>query len=164
MIIPNNVSGINFSEHQGLKDLIGEEWNTLKEIIDNLPKCSKDQYLYRSLFPIAFKIDSIGAKDFLNNYADPYLVIKRLLNTSGINPSTSYYSGKGSCLADLNQSLLFSLYLKLERLDEDKALAMARLVYNMYTLGATEFINSLFDLVANDYNLDECRYNRCNIS
>lgn len=165
LIIPNDITSVDLSEEKGLKDLTGEEWNILYETIKSNPgNFSRGQDFYNGLLPLAFQIDSNGARDFLNNYLDPNIFIKRIMYTSGLTPDASYYSGRGTLLSDVNQFTLFSIYQKLDTLDENKSLAMAELAYNMDTLGATEFITSLFNLVKADYDLSKINVVKSNIS
>lgn len=164
IIKPYDLVIIDLTEEKGIKDLTGEEWDMLyKAIINSNDYHKKGQYFYRSFFPLAFQINSAGAKDFLNNYANPYDVIKRIVYTSGLNARPDYYLGRGTNLGDLNEKMLFSIFLKLERLDIDKSLAMAKLAYNMPTLGATEFLNSLYRLATNDYDLEKSGWTDNNI-
>lgn len=165
VIVPYNVTNVDLSGKRGIKDLTGEEWNTLYEIITSNPQVfGRTQDYYNGLFPLALQIDSEGARDFINNYMDQIKVIKRIMRTSGLTPDPSYYSGRGTRLSDLTHLTLFAIFLKLEKLDENKGYAMAQLAYNMKTLGATEFITSLYSLVKADYDIERINVTRSNIS
>ena len=112
-------------------------------------------YAGYKIIGLAFKLDSKGANEFLNEKVDPHLVIERILGTSGLNPRPEYYSGRGANCGDMNGKHLIAIYQKLMKLDENKAIKMIEMTMNMPTLGATEFIESIFNLARNNYDLDK---------
>lgn len=162
--VPSIYEEIKLDE-KSLADLTGSELNSLIEALRNSPNNrSYNDCFYRYLFPLAFYLDSPGAQEFLDCYADSFEVIKRIIYTSGLSAQASYYSGRGTNLGDLNEEHLFAIYRKLDKINSDKSLAMATLAYNMPTLGATEFLNSLYQLAKNDYVLDQSKIRISNVS
>lgn len=112
----------------------------------------------------ATHLDSPSAKNFLNKRINPIILLARIISTSGLNPRPEYYSGRGTNLGDLNSNHILSIYKKLKNLDEQKALNMLKLTFNMPTLGATEFLQSLYNLACNKYKFDESIISDNNIS
>jgi len=113
---------------------------------------------------LALKLNSEGARNFLMNRVDPMTLIERIVLTSGLNDRAEYYSGRGALMCDFNGEHLISIYNKLAKLDSHKALNMAKMALNMPTLGATEFLESLYNLAQNDYKLDETTISTNNVS
>ena len=71
--------------------------------------------------------------------------------TSGLNPRASYYSGRGVMYCDLNPDNLTAIFSKLLKIDTKFALNFVKMVLDMKTLGATEFINSFTSLGINNF-------------
>lgn len=138
-----------------LTDLTGKEIALIyHELLKNDVEGMLDYYSTQVL-ALTFFLDSKGATDFLNKEVSPLVVIKRIIATSGLCNSPEFYSGRGACISDLSGSQLVAIFNKLEKLDDKKALAMLKMTMKAPTLGATEFIHSLFRLAMNEYNLDE---------
>jgi len=113
---------------------------------------------------LSFELDSKGAIEFLNNRVDAYTVIRRIITTSGLSDRPEYYSGRGAMLCDLNSNMLYLIYKKLARLDLNKGLNMAKMTLQMETLGATEFLENLYSLAANNYDLEKIKLSSNNVS
>lgn len=113
---------------------------------------------------LAFKLNSSGATDFLNKKVDPITMISRIVLTSGLNSRAEYYSGRGAMTCDLNEEHLISIFHKLERLGTNKALSMAKMTFSMPTLGATEFLESLYRLAYNNFELETTEISTNNTS
>lgn len=113
---------------------------------------------------LSFELDSKGAIDFLNNKVDSDKVIRRIITTSGLSDRPEYYSGRGAMLCDLNGNMLYLIYKKLARLDPNKGLNMAKMTLEMETLGATEFLENLYSLAANNYDLEKIKLSSDNVS
>ena len=155
------------------KELINQKIDNKTEIIENIIKSNKtfNELTEEELYEIYLKLselsigniivayathlDSQSSKDFLNNKINPIILLARIISTSGLNPRPEYYSKIGTNLSDLNSKHIISIYKKLNKLDEKKALNMLKLVFNMPTLGATEFLKSLYALAYNKYQFDE---------
>ena len=113
---------------------------------------------------LSFELDSKGAIDFLNNKVDSHTVIRRIITTSGLSDRPEYYSGRGAMLCDLNSNMLYLIYKKLARLDSNKGLNMVKMTLEMSTLGATEFLENLYSLAANNYDLEKIKLSSDNVS
>ena len=120
---------------------------------------------YSNLLTIlSFELDSKGAIDFLNNKVDSDTVIRRIITTSGLSDRPEYYSGRGAMICDLNSNMLYLIYKKLARLDSNKGLNMAKMTLEMSTLGATEFLENLYSLAYNNYDLEKIKLSSDNVS
>jgi len=135
-----------------------------EEEFDAIENALNEVGFHNVMLIFASKLDSDGAANFLNNKVDPMLLIKSIIERSGLNSRPDFYSGRGTMRCDLNEDMLISIYNKLAKIDKNKALNMAKMTFNMPTLGATEFLQSLYNLVYNNYNLDENVINENNIS
>lgn len=144
------------NSERSFSEFTGEEFYAIYEALKELITANGERdYTYNEIIALAFNLDSKGATDFLNNKVSPLIIIKRIVNTSGVCSSPEYYSGRGAKLCDLNGKNLIEMYKKLAKLDVEKATAMAKMTMNMQTLGATEFLRSLYNLASNDYKLDD---------
>lgn len=155
------------------KKLINKKIANKTEIIENVIKSNKtfNELTEEELYEIYLKLselsigniivayathlDSQSSKDFLNNKINPIILLSRIISTSGLNPRPEYYSKRGTNLSDLNSKHIISIYKKLNKLDEKKALNMLKLVFNMPTLGTNEFLKSLYALAYNNYIFNE---------
>lgn len=113
---------------------------------------------------LSFELDSKGAIEFLNNKVDSDTVIRRIITTSGLSDRPEFYSGRGTMLSDLNSDMLNLIYKKIARLDLNKGLNMAKMTLEMETLGATEFLENLYLLAANNYDLEKIKLSSDNVS
>ncbi len=116
------------------------------------------------IFALLFRLNSEGARNYLVNKADPEKVIHRIVLTSGLNDRPEFYSGRGAKMSDLNGNHLISIYNKLYKLDPQRALNMAQMTIDMDSLGATEFLESLYSLAENDYDLSKTKISTNNFS
>lgn len=140
-----------------LKNLNEEEFNELNEVLKEIG--------YSSLLTVlSFELNSKGAIDFLNNRVEKDIVIRRIISTSGLSTRPEFYSGRGAKWCDLNGKMLILIYEKLARLDPKKGLNMAKMTLEMETLGATEFLENLYLLSANDFDLEKIELNNNNVS
>lgn len=102
--------------------------------------------------PYIFKLDGEGIKSFIKNDIPKEELASRILDTSGLNPRSSYYSGRGVNRGDLNETMLVSIFEKLLKLDKNYANEFVEMVKKMKTLGATEFIDSFIIFVARGFD------------
>ena len=165
-----------------LKKIINKYNNNQSSYISNLVNSDKDikdfneEELYsiykllelyglsEIIIALSFKLESFGAINFLNNKVNPITLIKRIIYTSGLSARPEYYARRGARLADLNGKMLYSIYNKLVRLDEYKGLNMAIMTLSMKSMSATEFLENLYLLVENNYNLDDLQFGNNNYS
>ena len=146
-------------------DFTGDEFNILYNALQGIRKENgKVDYSYNYILALAFNLDSDGARDFLNNKVDQLTMIKRIVSTSGLVNSPEYYSGRGARECDLNGKMLYAIYTKLSKLDKNKALNMVKMTFEIPTLGATEFLESLYNLVCNNYIFDSSNISTDNFS
>lgn len=135
--------------------------------LDMIFNCSKEFlqsiHFYYTVTALAFSIDRESAIDFLNRTANSRDFMEALVYRCGLNNRPSFYSGRGVVYSDLNESHLLAIYKKLERIDKEKAIAMAKMTLAMPTLGATEFLNSLYALAENNFDLETSKQIEDNI-
>lgn len=113
---------------------------------------------------LLYKLDGEGVISFIKNNVSTSDLARYILSTSGLNESASYYSGRGCNYGDLNENHLVAIFNKLFKIDADYATNFAEMVYQMKTLGATEFINSFMDLAANGFKMESLKTEDSNIS
>lgn len=148
------VNAIN--SERSFSEFTSEEFSAIYEALKTVRTIDGERdYTYTEIIALAFNLDSEGATDFLNNKVSPLVVVKRIVSTSGVCSSPEYYSGRGAKSCDLNGKNLIEIYKKLAKLDIEKAMAMAKMTMNMKTLGATEFLRSLYNLASDDYKLED---------
>ena len=161
-----------------LKGLINKYNNDRASYITNLLNSDKDikdfnedelYSIYKLLelyglgeiiIALSFKLDSKGAIDFLNNKINKISLIKRIIYTSGLSARPEYYSNRDANLKDLNGKMLYSIFNKLVRLDKYKGYSMLLMTLTIDSLSASNFLENLYYLVQNKYNLEleECVY------
>lgn len=111
-----------------------------------------------------YKLDGNGVTSFIKNNIDGESIARHILLTSGLNDRASYYSGRGVMSCDLNTDHLCEIFIKLFRLDSEYAFNFVNMVYDMKTLGATEFINSFIRLGINKFKYQKRNKEDSNIS
>jgi len=111
-----------------------------------------------------YKLDGIGVTSFIKNNIDGESIARHILLTSGLNDRASYYSGRGVMSCDLNADHLCEIFVKLFRLNSEYAFNFVNMVYDMKTLGATEFINSFIRLGGNKFKYHKRNKEESNIS
>ena len=111
-----------------------------------------------------YKLDGNGVTSFIKNNIDGESIARHILLTSGLNDRASYYSGRGVMSCDLNADHLCEIFVKLFRLDSEYAFNFINMVYDMKTLGATEFINSFIRLGGNKFKFQKRNKEESNIS
>ena len=142
---------------KNISEMTEEEIKIIKTEIDEFYRTNgkSEKWNISSCFmPYIYKLNSEGTKKFIINNTYPAELAKQILNTSGLNPRSSYYSGRGVNYGDLNDKHLAEIYRKLLILEPNYAKSFVWLVDNMRTLGATEFIDSFINLghAGFDYN------------
>ena len=76
--------------------------------------------------------------------------------TSGIGSvRPDFYSGRGVKKCDLDYLQLVEIFLKLIVLDKKYAIAFANMVLSIKTLGATEFMESFYNLGRNNFVFEQ---------
>lgn len=111
-----------------------------------------------------YKLNGDGVSSFLKKYIDGESLARRILLTSGVNDSASYYSGRGVNYGDLNENNLVAMFEKLVRIDKKFALNFVKMVCGMKTLGASEFITSFIRLGRNKFEYSSKKITSKNIS
>lgn len=83
-------------------------------------------------------------------------------SVKGMSGRPEYYSGRGATMSDLDGDRLYAIYQKIEQeLGTRQADAFVTMVEKLKTLSATNFLNALYALERNDWNLTE--FNESNI-
>ena len=111
-----------------------------------------------------YKLNSKEISSFFKNNIDGETLTYDIMITSGLNPRASYYSGRGVMYCDLNENNLAAIFSKLLKIDTKFGLNFVKMVLDMKTLGATEFINSFSSLGINNFEYDSKNLEESNIS
>lgn len=83
-------------------------------------------------------------------------------SVKGMSGRPESYSGRGATMSDLDGEKLYAIYQKIvEELGTRQANAFVTMVEKLKTLSATNFLNALYALERNDWNLTE--FNESNI-
>ena len=148
--------------------------NEIKYIFNHLKFCmyNKELKLYvdtkivECFNLLLYKLDGKGINSLLkdDNYINKTSLANHILLTSGLSERASFYSGRGVNYGDLSDKHLLEIFRKLIKLDLNYAVNFVKMVMEMKTLGATEFINSFKDLVNHNFNFEESKTNDKNIS
>ena len=111
----------------------------------------------------SYNVNDDNFKNTITNNVEEELVkeevakkinIYAIVDSAGMSTRPEFYSGRGviQSYADLDQNILNSIYLALSKTSDLVADNFLKLVFSMETLGATEFLNSLYYLANNKYN------------
>lgn len=77
---------------------------------------------------------------------------QQLVRTARMSTRPEYYSGRGAILCDLNGEQLFIIYKGIkENIGEKQAESFVKMIENINSLSATNFLNCLYALEANDW-------------
>lgn len=80
----------------------------------------------------------------------------------GMSGRPEFYSGRGATTSDLDGNRLYAIYQKIEQeLGSRQAEAFVSMVKELKVLSATNFLNALYALEENDWNLTQ--FNESNI-
>lgn len=83
-------------------------------------------------------------------------------SVKGMSGRPECYSGRGATMSDLDGDRLYAIYQKIaQELGTRQANAFVTMVEKLKTLSATNFLNALYALERNDWNLTE--FNGSNI-
>lgn len=110
-----------------------------------------DVRLLNDFMAYLYKLDGNGVVSFIKNNVSNRELASQILLTSGLVDCASYYAGRGVNLGDLNEENLVAIFKKLWVIDRYYAVNFKKMVSEMKTLGATEFINSFNNLAINDF-------------
>lgn len=111
-----------------------------------------------------YKLDGEGVISYIKNNIDGHDLISHILHTSGLSARASYYSGRGVNIGDLNESHLEKIFKELLKLDISYALEYVKMVQQMKTLGATEFIKTFFNFAENNFKAEDMLIDNDNMS
>lgn len=104
--------------------------------------------LYKRYF---FTIKGKGVKQYLRTQVNKLEIAEEFLFSSGMSTRAEYYSGRGVLTCDLGPDHLESIYKKFEELYPKWAVEFYKMVISMPTLGATEFIDTLYRFARNGF-------------
>ncbi len=140
-----------------------EEFNEKKQMENTKPYT----YIYTAFNefePYIYKLNGSGVKLFIKNDINKKELAEKILNTSGILPRASYYSGRGVNRGDLNEKNLVEIFKKLLVLDIEYAKEYVKMVDQMKTLGASEFIDSFIAFGENNFSTENYETSNNNVS
>ena len=146
----NNILNSN----KNINDMTEDEIKTIKEEIEEFYRIngkSKKSNISSRFMSYIYKLDGTGVISYIKNNMYPGELARQILLTSGLNDRASYYSGRGVNYGDLNDKNLVAIYKKLLKLDYNYATDFVRLVDDMRTLGATEFIETFLNYGYNGF-------------
>lgn len=84
--------------------------------------------------------------------SDSTITAKKIVISAGMSPRPEYYSGRGAKISDLNGDILFAIYKQIkEKMGDKQAEAFVNMIENIKSLSATNFLNCLYVLEANDW-------------
>ena len=151
-------------------DMNAGQISIIKEAIDNYKDDhiynidSNDDMLIHQFDRYLTKLTGKGVKTYIINHTDSYTLIADVLNRSGMSSRAAYYSGDGVTTSDLNSDNLVAIFKKLYEFDYLWAANFIQMVNAMQTLGATEFIESLYALGRNGFVFSEKNLKSSNVS
>ena len=126
---------------------------------------SKDKpYVKTILKTYLYKLNGKGVLSFIKNNISNQELTSHILLTSGLNDRASYYSGRGVNRGDLNEKNLETIFKKLYKLDVNYANEFVKMVKEIPTLGATEFINTFHRFGNNGFKAGEGVIEKSNVS
>ena len=133
-----------------INDMSAEEISKIYSLIRNYYKKSeqKTANVARSIMSFLYKLNGKGVISFIKNNVNNLDIARNILQTSGLSARASFYSGRGVNYGDLNEEHLTAIFVKLLKLDQSYAIEFAKMVEQMETVGATEFISSFMDFAA----------------
>lgn len=137
-----------------INDMDEEAIKVIKDTLDSFysnPNYKPVSNIAASFMKYLYKLDGNGVTSYIKNNIPKDKIAWQIMFTSGVNPSASYYSGRGVKECDLNADNLVSIFNKLCVLDKEYALEFVEMVNSMKTLGATEFIESFYNFAWNGF-------------
>lgn len=79
---------------------------------------------------------------------------RKIVYSVGMSGRPEFYSGRGATMSDLDGDRLYAIYQKIaQELGTRQADAFVTMVKKLKTLSATNFLNALYALELNDWNL-----------
>lgn len=137
--------------------------SAIKEYYEN-PKHDNDVTAASLLSTYLYKLNGEGVISYIKKNVNSYDLATHILYVSGLNPRASYYSGRGVNIGDLNEKNLEKIFHELLKLDVAYAIEYVKMVMQMETLGATEFINTFFNFANNNFKAEDLKIDNNNVS
>lgn len=106
------------------------------------------------LLILALYVDRESAKEFLNRSEFNKDLARIIVWRSGLSDRPEFYSGC-DIWPNITSDKLIAIYNRYLSFSKDKALNMAVMALRLPTVGATEFLNSLYYLAAYDYEFHQ---------
>ena len=160
VICLRNSEGFNEEKSEAMKLLQNKKTfnemtaDEIEKLVEELGE-SKGFYhvpgLYQRYF---FTISGKGVNEYLLTKVDKYDIAREFLQTSGLSTRSEYYSGLGVRYCDLGPKHLKSIYNKFLKLNPQLAVEFYKMVISMNTLGASEFIDTLYRFARNDFKTE----------
>lgn len=147
-------------------DMSEEELSVICSAVQNFYKKIEQRpvNIASSIMLYLYKLDGEGVISFIKNNVDRRELASHILRTCGLNDRASYYSGRGVNHSDLSEKNLIAIFKKLLKLDKNYAIEFVKMIKQMKTLGATEFINSFMNFATNDFKSNNLKIEDSNIS
>ena len=160
---PNERLNNILNSDQDINEMEEEEIKLIKDSIDAFyfnSDCKGVANIAILFMTYLYKLDGKGVTSYIKHNIPANDVAYKIMFDSGINPNAKYYSGRGVTLSDLNSDILNEVFNQLFILDKEFALDFVRMVNDMKTLGATEFIEEFYLLTENKFK----QFNNSNAS
>ena len=146
-----------------INDMGEEEIKLIKDTLDKFyssPEYKPVSNVSIHFMTYLYKLDGEGVTSYIKHNIPHRVIAYQFMLTSGLNPRAEYYSGRGVNTGDLNAEHLAMIFNKLCVLDKEYALEFVKMVNDMKTLGATEFIESFYLFASNEFkNLNGANIN-----
>ena len=159
------------NSNKSLNEMSEEE---IKYIYNHLKKCMYNKNLTSNIDTtivscfklLLYKLDGKGIASLLkdDNFITKTTLADHILLTTGLNNRSSYYSGRGVNNRDLSNKNLTEIFRKLIKIDFNYGVNFIKMIMEMKTLGATEFIDSFKELAENNFNFEDVKIKNSNIS
>lgn len=149
-----------------ISDMSDEELIEIFSLIRNFYRKSEQETvkIVDLIMPYLYKLNGKGVVSFIKNNVNNRDLASHILLTSGLIDRASFYSGRGVNYGDLNEENLIAIFGKLLKLDQSYAIEFVKMIKQMKTLGATEFINSFMNFAASDFKSKHLKNEDSNIS
>lgn len=138
-------------DEKTFNEMSAEEIEKLVEELGDSRGFHRVPELYKRYF---FTISGKGVNEYLLTRVDKYDIVQEFLQTSGLSTRAEYYAGCGVRYWDLGPDHLKSIYYKFSRLNPESAVEFYKMVISMDTLGASEFIDTLYRFARNDFKTE----------
>lgn len=155
------------SSNKMISEMSEEEIKVIKMSIDkyyNNPRRPKKTSVMGYFITYLYKLEGKGVSAYIKNNIDNDDIAHHIIERSGLNYRSSFYSGRGINCGDMDTDKLVAIFNKLLAIDSEYALSFVEMVLHMKTLGATEFIESFKRLAARGFKFESLCVSDSNVS